>query len=249
MLMGRTLLFTEAERAGVERVMSVLSTTVGLDFGVGLAAGPAKDLARETVVQALSAARRTGVLVRISGPSDPEQVVDLDALASVLGNVEGLVVPEVTSADEVVRLGERLETMGFGALRIVPMIETCAAVLAAADIAAAPRVGGVVLGAWTLAKELGVSPVPGEGGLDPVRVHLAVAARAAGLPAPVDGPHPTLDDVDGLRRSSGASRALGFGGRVVLRSEHLATVSQAYDSTDAELKRARDGVVAAASPE
>ncbi|WP_281427981.1 HpcH/HpaI aldolase/citrate lyase family protein [Streptomyces yatensis] len=254
MNLGRTLLFSPGDHARrVERALASPAATVVLDLEDGVAEGAAKEAARATIARALSSTRRTGLFVRVNGTGSPEQAADLAVLAPVLGHVTGIVVPKVESGKEVAQLGERLHEierdLGIepGSLLVVPVVETCAGLLAAPGIAAAPRVAALILGVLDLAAELGVSPVAGSGGLDHVRVHLAVAARAARLPAPADGPHPDLEDDEGLRRSSLASRALGFGGRVVLHPRQLEAVERAYAPTADEVLRARRVVEAAAA--
>lgn len=240
MTMGRAVLFTPGDRSHrVERAVSGRAPAVVLDLEDGVAAGD-RDGARAVVAGALPASRRPGLFVRVNPTGDPEQERDLAALAPVLAHLRGIVVPKVESADDVAGLADRLAALGHTAgPEIVPVVETCAGVLAVRSIAGAPRVATLMLGVLDLAGELGVDPVPGVGGLDQVRSWVVVAARAAGLPAPVDGPHPDLDDDEGLARSSRASRALGFGGRVVLHPRHLDLVDEGYAPTAAEVERAR----------
>ncbi|MCE0763222.1 CoA ester lyase [Pseudonocardia kujensis] len=242
MRVDRTLLFTPGDAPRrIGRALSLRFSTVVLDLEDGVGAGPAKWQARTAVVRALTVSRRPGLMVRINGLDDPEHLADLEALRPVLGHAAAVVVPKVESA---ARLAELADTVR---VPVVPVIESCTGLLAAAEIATAPQVARVILGVLDLAAELGVSPVPGEAGLDHARTHLAVASRAAGLRAPIDGPHPDLDDEEGLIRSSRASRALGFGGRVVLHPRHLDAVARAYAPTAAEIERARRVVDAAGS--
>jgi citrate lyase subunit beta/citryl-CoA lyase len=56
----------------------------------------------------------------------------------------------------------------------------------------------------------------------------------------MDGPHPSIDDDEGLRESSLASRELGFSGRAVLHPRQLPIVRAAFTPSDAELARARE---------
>ncbi|MGW6796603.1 HpcH/HpaI aldolase/citrate lyase family protein [Streptomyces chartreusis] len=242
MRVDRTLLFTPGDAPRrISRALSLRSSTVVLDLEDGVAAGPAKWQARTAVVRALTDSRRPGLMVRINGLDDPEHLADLEALRPVLGHAAAVVVPKVESAGRLAAFAATVR------VPVVPVIESCTGLLAAAEIATAPQVARMILGVLDLAAELCVSPVPGDAGLDHARTHLAVASRAARLPAPIDGPHPDLDDEEGLIRSSRASRALGFGGRVVLHPRHLDAVARAYAPTAAEIERARLIVEAAAS--
>jgi citrate lyase beta subunit len=243
MNLGRTLLFSPGDHARrVARALVSPAGSVVLDLEDGVADGEPKARGRATIARALATAGRAGLFVRVNATDSAEQAADLDELAPVLARATGVVVPKVEFAGEVSAVAGRLAQIerdagaAPGSLRIVPVIETCAGLLAAPAIAASERVAGLILGVLDLAAELGVSPT---GGLDHARAHLAVAARAAGLRGPIDGPHPDLDDDDGLGDTSRASRALGFSGRVVLHPRQIDIVERAYAPTAEEIRHAR----------
>ncbi|MEU8874034.1 CoA ester lyase [Streptomyces javensis] len=235
MNLGRTLLFSPGDHERrVERALTSPAATVVLDLEDGAADGAAKEAGRATIARALPAARRRGVFVRINATGTADQAADLTALAPVLDRVDGIVLPKAETRGEVDDLP--------GDLPVLPVVETPAGLLAAAEIATSPRAVGLILGVLDLAAELGVDPVTG---LDHARAHLTVAARAAGLPGPVDGPYPDLDDEDGLARSSRRSRAAGYSGRVVLHPRQIPVVERAYAPTQVEIAHARQIVAAA----
>ncbi|GAA3525203.1 CoA ester lyase [Amycolatopsis ultiminotia] len=241
--LGRTVLFCPGDHPRrVERALAAPAATVVLDLEDGVAP-EARVQARATVVRALAAAHRPRLFVRVNASGTAEQSADFAALAPVLGHGAGVVLPKAGSGAEITAVAERLAGIEHtaGALRIVPVVETCAGLLAAAEIAAADRVAALILGVLDLAAELRVSPAAG---LDHARAHLAIAARAAGLPGPIDGPHPALDDDEGLTRTSLASRALGFRGRVVLHPRQLDPVDRAYAPAPEEIRHARKVVEA-----
>jgi citrate lyase subunit beta/citryl-CoA lyase len=68
---------------------------------------------------------------------------------------------------------------------------------------------------------------------------LVLACQAAGLPAPVDGPHANLGDERGLAESCRSARALGFGGKVVIHPAQIEPVQEAYTPSADEIARAR----------
>jgi len=233
----------------VERALATPAGSVVLDLEDGVAGGAPKARARAAVADVLARTSRR-VFVRVNATGTADHAVDLDELAPVLARAAGVVLPKAESSGEVAALGERLAAVERaagaepGVVRIVPVIETCQGLLDAAAIAAAPRVAGLVLGVLDLAAELDVSP---GSGLAHARAHLAVAARAAGLGGPIDGPHPDLDDDRGLADTSRTSRDLGFSGRVVLHPRQIGIVERAYRPTDDELRHARRIVEAAGS--
>ncbi|MTD16175.1 CoA ester lyase [Nakamurella sp. YIM 132087] len=244
MSIGRTVLFTPGDHP--RRIASAFGSradAVVLDLEDGVGPG-ARGAARSTVVEALRGTSRAGLFVRINGVGTADHASDLAAIGAVLGRLDGVVLPKVESLDQLVRLDEHLRGLErsagvpVGSVRVVPVVESAAGALAASEIATGPRVVALMLGVLDLAAELGMSPVAGAGGIDHLRVQIAVASRAAGLGAPIDGPHPDLDDAAGISASSAASRALGYGGRVVLHPSAIDTVDRAYRPTDAEINRA-----------
>ncbi|RJQ83990.1 HpcH/HpaI aldolase/citrate lyase family protein [Amycolatopsis panacis] len=251
MNLGRTLLFSPGDHSRrVERVLASSAATVVLDLEDGVADGEAKARGRATIAHALSTTDRAKVFVRVNATGTADHAADLDALGPVLGRTTGIILPKVESREEITvlaaRLGEfeRVAGSAPGSLKVVPVIETCAGLLVAPEIAASVRVAGLIFGALDLAAELAVSPISG---LDHTRAQVAVAARAAGLRGPIDGPHPDLDDDDGLAETSLASRALGFSGRVVLHPRQIDIVERAYTPTTDEILRARQIVQASES--
>lgn len=77
---------------------------------------------------------------------------------------------------------------------------------------------------------------------------MIVAARAAGLPPPVQTVYPDIRDVEGLAASCAHGRALGFLGRAAIHPRQLPVIERAYLPTPAEIDAA-EAVVAAAAAE
>lgn len=247
----RSMLFVPADQP--ERIAKALGSfadTVTVDLEDGVAPDH-KDLARRTALRVLPAADRTGVLLRINGNQSPWQEQDLEVVTMLLPLLAAVVVPKVESAAEVHALAEVLlhaeEAAGLpiGGVKIVPICESARGVLAATEIAAASeRVWALVFGPLDLGTQLGVQPtVEGREFLH-ARSQLVLASAAAGLQGPVDGPHADLFDDDGLRRSTVASRDLGFSGRVVLHPRQLAVVQPLFVPSDDEIHWARTVIAA-----
>jgi citrate lyase subunit beta/citryl-CoA lyase len=72
------------------------------------------------------------------------------------------------------------------------------------------------------------------------RSRVVVAARAAGMPAPIDGPYLDIHDLEGLVENSLLSRRLGYQGRVVVYPAQVDPAQRAYSELSAEeVERAR----------
>jgi len=95
----------------------------------------------------------------------------------------------------------------------------------------------------------GAYPNPEE--LAYARGRIVVATRAAGLVAPVDGPYPDLDDLEGLLAGSRRLRTLGFQGRVALHPAQVTPINRAFselgDDEAAHARRVVEAFEAAAA--
>jgi citrate lyase subunit beta / citryl-CoA lyase len=186
------------------------------------------------------------LLVRVNAADTAWFADDVAALEPVLPSLAGVVLPMCATPDDVRRLDAaltHLEVSLVGPARhtaILPVVETAQGVLGAAGIAAASaRVHTLVLGSADLSAELGVTATADGDELLHARSHVALATAAAGRHRPVDGPHLTLDDPDGLSRSAAVARRLGYGGKAVIHPSQLDAVNAAFLPTAAEVDWAR----------
>ncbi len=245
----RTLLFVPGvDRRRVDKALSLGADAVAIDLedAVALAQKPvARTVTREALAE-LGPDHRSQICVRINGVETGLAEVDLEALVPVLGKVDCLIVPMVETPHDVRWVADRLDdaerAMGLppGRIRIIATAETARGVLAAPAVAVAtPRLRTLLFGPADMAKDLGL-----EGSRDGaeflyIRSSLVVAARAAGLEGPIDGPFLRLDDDDGCLAAARHARDLGFQGKMVLHPRQLPIVADAFRPTDRELERAR----------
>jgi citrate lyase subunit beta/citryl-CoA lyase len=158
-----------------------------LDLEDAVARG-AKAQARETLATLLPRlVGRLELMVRINPVGSP--FAEDDLATAVEGGVRTVVVPKVSSTEEVERVDgwlSRLERAGGledRSVRLVPVIETAQAVLGAPEIAAASgRILTVVLGTVDLAAELGISQMATGDELSWARSHVVLAAGRASRP-------------------------------------------------------------------
>jgi citrate lyase subunit beta/citryl-CoA lyase len=97
-------------------------------------------------------------------------------------------------------------------------------------------VASIGLGEADLRADLGV---PDESGLAWVRSRVVVAARAAGLPPPVQSVYPDVRDLAGLAASCRTGRAMGFRGRAAIHPAQLPVIAEAYRPDAEEIAEAR----------
>lgn len=182
-------------------------------------------------------------IVRINGLDTAWGADDLAALAEA--RPQAVLLPKAGSADDIARLERHLDGhAGFANTRIWAMMESCAGVLAAREIAAAsPRMAGFVLGTNDLARELGARMVPGR---EPLLASLSIcllAARTAGLIC-LDGVYNAFRDADGLRAEAVQGRDMGFDGKTLINPSQIAAANAVFAPTEAEIDLARRQIAA-----
>jgi citrate lyase subunit beta / citryl-CoA lyase len=232
--------------AVMDKALGAGADAVVLDLEDAVAPS-AKQTARREVA-ALISSRAAGppeaeLHVRINrGPAGP----DRDDLAAVtLPGLTGLRVPKVGAAEELHQLAgwlDELEAaagMVQGAVRVYPVFETAAAVLAAREIAAAPRVARLAFGGTDFLADIGApGAVDGPATLA-ARGALVLASRAAGIAAPVDTVYTNIDDNEGLMRGARFARELGFFGKSIIHPRQIAPVHEVFTPSEGDLAAAR----------
>lgn len=172
--------------------------------------------------------------VRVNAVRTDDCAADLDAVAE---HAEGIRIPKVESAQDVEWVTARAPGKP-----VICAIESARGVLAAQEIATVAGVAHLAMGGVDLQRDLHTSG----GNLQTlyVRSHLVLAARAAGLPAPIDSVYPRLDDLDGLREQAEFARSLGFGGKSAIHPRQLPVVHEVFTPDAAEIEWARTVVAA-----
>jgi citrate lyase subunit beta / citryl-CoA lyase len=193
----------------------------------------------------------TAVAVRVNGVTTGTMEDDIAAV--VCPRLDAIMVPKVEDAETLARAdaamadAERAAGMDVGAVRLLVLIETPLGLTRCEDILArAPeRTLTAVFGAGDFTTELGVDLTPHATEILFARSRLVVAARAAGLPAPIDGPWLHLQDTTGLEADCARSRGLGFQGRVTVYPPQVEPVQRAYSALgDEEVEKLRKVVAA-----
>ena len=210
---------------------------------------PSKDDARRLVADVLGHASQGGAgpmrYVRIRRALTDEGVSDLDAI--VRPGLAGIMAPKVARADEVEWLSGELDArerdakIRHGTIRIIPSIESAAALIEAPRIArAADRVIGLAFGSEDFASDLGL-PTKREGEAADflyARSATVVAAVSAGKLA-FDGIWPDIKNAVGLRADSLRARRLGFAGKTLIHPDQVAVVNEVFSPSAAEVEGAR----------
>lgn len=125
-------------------------------------------------------------------------------------------------------------------LQVLPLVETAAGVLAAAQLAGAPGVQRLVFGTLDYALDMALEgELATTVGLDAAASHLALVSRAAGIASPVAGVTPAIDDEALLQAEWARARAHGFGAKLCIHPRQVAAVHAALAPSAEELAWAR----------
>ena len=177
------------------------------------------------------------LMVRINGFDTDWAIDDLDTILACAP--EAILLPKVNSAADIRRLTEILDQHpNCAETKVWAMMETPLGMLNAADIAAAPRMNGMVFGSNDLVKDLGAQHTPDRTPLVTAMGLMVLAARAHGLVA-IDGVYNAFKDDDGLRAQCVQGRALGFDGKSLIHPAQLAPTNEVFAPSDAEVELAR----------
>jgi citrate lyase subunit beta/citryl-CoA lyase len=191
-----------------------IADVVVLDIEDGLPDAQ-KAAGRLSVAEWLDAGAREWV--RINSVSTALWSADLDALANVHG-LAGVMLAKTESADDVAATAARLPA----GTPLVALIESALGIEAALDIARSPGCARIAFGVGDFRRDTGMSADPTV--LAYARARLVIASRAAGLPAPIDGP--TLrDQTRHLARETAVAKAAGMTARLCLDYEHAETIN------------------------
>ncbi|MEJ2865030.1 HpcH/HpaI aldolase/citrate lyase family protein [Actinomycetospora flava] len=226
---ARSWLYVPAHRPELlDKALAGPADAVVLDLEDAVPAD-AKAAGREAAVQAAAAPRATPLWVRVNAVGTPWFADDVAALAGTA--LDGVRLPKAGDPDTVAVLARRLD------LPLHLLLESALGIEQAFALARAhPHVVAVSLGEADLAADLGVRRPDA---LAWARQRVVVAARAAGLAAPITSVWTDLADTDGLERDSREARDLGFFGRSVIHPRQVEPVHRAFTPSADEVAGAR----------
>ncbi|MDM0106570.1 CoA ester lyase [Variovorax sp. J22R24] len=203
--------------------------------------------ARQMASQAISRlAGQTPVLLRVNSSAD---LLRADIEAMPLAQIDGVLLPKVESAAQVVALAELLAHPREGqvaSLPIAALIETPLGVMRVESIASAhPSVSALGFGAEDYASEMRVEPRP-ESLLWAAQT-VTNCARAFGLACwGLPGSVAEINDMDAFADLVRLGRSIGFSGTVCIHPRQIAPANSGFGPTTQELEWARKVLAAAA---
>ena len=183
------------------------------------------------------------IYVRINPVGGSLWLEDIQAITGC--GLFGIRLAKAESRGQILALDQALSTMEaganlpVGAIRLVPTIETAAGLLAAKEMAGAPRVETMCFGMADFlrdiageADELGTATLYAQS-------KLVLVSRAAGLKPPIASAYTRLEDPGGLRATSEAARRLGFFGRSCIHPKQIPVVHEVFTPSAAAVSDAK----------
>lgn len=223
--------FAKALASGADAVVIDLEDAVAIDE---------KDTAREALRRFLEANPDSAVLVRINAAGTGAFADDLELCRRYAG-ISAIMVPKAQS----------IETLQLAAATGKPvwaLIETALGIAEIPRLAAVKGVERFSFGALDTGLELGLKQ--GTDGaekiFDKVRYDLVVHSKAAGLGAPIESVHPSIEDGEAVERMARQAREMGFAGMLCIHPRQLAFLHRGFSPDDKELAWAKKVLAAAA---
>jgi (3S)-malyl-CoA thioesterase len=197
-----------------------------------------KARAREVLVQVLAATDYGGRarIVRVNGLGTAWGEADLAAFANHPG-VDALLLPKVNGAVDLDAVAGRVKAPLWA------MLETATGCLRATEIAAHPRLEGMVMGTNDLMRELGARFRADRLPLMAALGASVLAARAEGKVI-VDGVYNAFKDEAGLRAECEQGRDMGFDGKTVIHPAQIDIANGVFAPSADEIAVARRQIAA-----
>jgi len=188
--------------------------------------------------------KKHSVFPRINDRESGELLKDLYELT--IPGVEGFMYPKSKTGEDVYFIDKLLETIEhekkipIGSFKLIPLIETAAAVLNAQDICkASRRTIAIAYGCEDFISDIEGIHDLGESSLFTPRALIAMAARANNI-IPIDTVHIAVHDLDGLEKNLKIARNLGFEGMLLLNPKEIPLVHKYFSPSDKEINDAQE---------
>ncbi len=232
-------LFAKLDRFGPDAVLFDLEDAVPPEEKVN-----ARGLVRDAVIRFKDVRRPS--YVRINALSES----GLDDVRSIIApGLDGLVIPKVESADELILLDravsyeEGKHGIPLGTVRFLPLPETayginhCDSFVAATD-----RVDGLIgvlneSVAGDVARALNLHPTPHGTEQSYISSKIVLSSRSGGAPNPMASLiGMQLNDLETVRKLASRARSFGYAGALIIHPSHVAVVHEVFSLSGEEIE-------------
>lgn len=243
----RSLMFVPAHN---ERLMDSAARSNAdvllLDIEDSVQPIPNKQIARDKILQYIESDKFNKHLLfpRVNDRESGQLLKDIMQLT--IPGIHGFMYPKSYTGQDVYFIDKLLDTIeyekGFpvGTFKLIPLIETSAAVLNAQDICkASKRVVAIAFGCEDFVTDLeGLHDEGGQSIFTP-RALISIAARANNV-VPIDTVHIHVHDLPDLEKNLIIAKNLGFEGMLVLNPKELPLVHQYFSPSEKEIEEATE---------
>lgn len=172
-----------------------------------------------------------------------------DLVAAAHAGVAGVILPKAEQREVMLEVCGALSALEAatgrpgGSLTLIPMVESAIAVEHAFEILdGLARVQAVMFGSaeqGDLVADLGAEWDPTGTGLNYSRSRVLLAARAAGVPHPIDGVFMNYRDSEALRTESSMGRRMGYVAKLAIHPAQVGVINEIFTPTAEEVAHYR----------
>ena len=203
-----------------------------------------KAVARKMVTDFLPQLSETGIPIipRVNGLETGFMEDDIRAVVGPY--IRGISIGKVGTSQDIGRISQVIGEMesdsglDHGSIKILPWIETAMGIVNVYSILNSSRVMGAGFGAEDFTNDMGIERKQDDIEIMYPRTQVAIAARAAGVPA-LDTPFFKYRDTDGLSRDSLLSKRLGFKGKFAIHPSQIEPINISFSPSREQLEEAR----------
>ena len=205
-----------------------------------------KQIARDKIKDKVSSGlfKNFSVFPRVNDRESGNLLKDVQSLT--IERVAGFVYPKAKTGKDIYFFDKLLETIEYekcypvGTFKIIPLIETAAAVLNAQEIClASSRVVAIAYGCEDFISDIeGIHDKEGKSLYVP-RALIAMAARATGV-IPVDTVHIHVHDLEDLEKNVRLAKILGFEGMLILHPKEIEIAHKYFSPSEKEVNDAKE---------
>lgn len=217
-----------------------------LDIEDSVQSDNSKQIARNNILEWVQQKRFKKHLIfpRINDRESGQLLKDVYQLT--IEGIDGFMYPKAKSGDDIYFIDKLLETIEYekgihlGTFKLIPLIETTAAVINVQEICkASSRVVAIAFGCEDFITDLEGIHDKEHLSLFMPRAMIAIAARAAGV-IPIDTVHINVHDLFDLETNLVIAKKLGYEGVLVLNPKELPLVHKYFSPTQEEIKEAKE---------
>jgi citrate lyase subunit beta/citryl-CoA lyase len=180
---------------------------------------------------------------RVNDRESGELLKDVHQLS--IEGIEGFMYPKAKTGEDIYFFDKLLETieyeknMKIGTFKIIPLIETTAAVMNAQEICkASDRVIAIAFGCEDFITDMGGIHDPKGQSIFTARTLISMAAHANNV-IPIDTVHINLNDLEELEENLKIAKILGMEGMLILHPKELELAHKYFSPSEIEVENAK----------